>query len=101
MCVLETIAEALGVRRKPRLSDDEVDALLDAELMERGESPRRCCHCCRGKFRPVDGGWLFKALCGTCEINRIEELIIDLIEAEGDREVRQALLALKRLRELV
>jgi hypothetical protein len=98
------IAEALA--RADRLSqplpDPDSAAVWDElkAMNDKRDDPMPFCPSCRRLFCRTDGGWLLEQLCGTCELNRFEELITTLVYAKGRKAVKQALRNLKRLREL-
>jgi hypothetical protein len=78
-------------------------AEVEARILERNAArpdPNPTCSACRYPFDPRDGGWLFAGICGTCESNRIEEMVLGLLNAKGRKAVKRALKDLKRLRKL-
>jgi hypothetical protein len=100
MCMsLAYAAEALPASPLPDPDSAEVWSELRAINAARPE-PMPLCPCCRRLFvGHDDGGWLLTELCGTCELNRFEELITALVIARDKPSVKRALKALKRLRE--
>jgi hypothetical protein len=101
----ETMCVAL-LNPAPRLTEalpdpdrpDIYNAILEAN--DDREDPMPLCPDCRHIFHGEDGGWLFRDLCGTCELNRLDALIVALIKAKGKKATKKALKALKKLRKL-
>jgi hypothetical protein len=98
------IAEALAradrlAQPLPDPDSPDIWGELKAINAKRPDPMPFCPSCCR-LFARGDGGWLLEQLCGTCELNRFEELITTLVYAKGRKAVKRALRNLKRLREL-
>jgi predicted Zn-ribbon and HTH transcriptional regulator len=75
---------------------DEVYAYLRQENAQR-DVPHAVCATCGYPFADEEGGWLLTSLCGTCESNRIERLLRNVVKARSKRRRRRALKVIERI----
>lgn len=102
MCATCTEPAAIAERPNPlNLTAEERRLWSESVAESRPAEDLPVCHSCGWIFRPADGGIFFPNLCGTCELNREEELILDLVKAKGKQEVKAVIKALKQLRKTV
>jgi hypothetical protein len=46
---------------------------------------------CHSLFKSGDGGWLFKSVCSTCDVNRLEAIVWAIVVKHGRKETKRLL----------